>query len=1450
MSTNGAIGFCLGASTVTAVVLDEDRHVAKVVRQNHEGSPETVFREIVETLSPGTTPILVTGRKFRHHVNLPAISETEATEYALGHLLDDTGTHYDAVLSAGGETFIAYILDHENRVVDISTGNKCASGTGEFFLQQIRRMGLDVDSAVREAATGSAYHVSGRCSVFCKSDCTHALNKGETIGDVTAGLCKMIAGKAIDLLARANCDRILMVGGTAQNNVVVDYITQEIPSITIPDEAAYFEALGAAVAAFERGKMVPQDLYKEKHSSFQFLEPLAEFEDLVEFAQAPVSSPQKGHSYILGLDVGSTTTKAVLLDTMDNTTCASAYLRTNGNPVEASRECYRSLKTQVCAAEGQVPNVSDVDIVGIGVTGSGRKIAGLFSNTDDVINEIIAHATAAIHFDPEVDTIFEIGGQDAKYTHITHGIPSDYAMNEACSAGTGSFLEEAALESLGIGVSDIADLSLRGKRPPNFSDQCSAFVSSDIKTATHEGVGREDILAGLVYSVGFNYLNRVKGNRPVGKKIFMQGGVCYNRAVPMAIAGIIKSEIVVPPDPGLMGAFGVALEVKKRIAKGTSQAAKIDLEALIDRTIEYGKSFTCRGGKERCDLKCQINRLVIDGHTYPFGGACDRYYNERIKKHPEEGKLNLVAQRNELLFEGRSDEEAAKQKVVGISTSFFTQRLFPLYREFFSYLGFNIVLSDSVNTSAINRQTSSMCFPGEVALGLFDNLLDKNPDILFLPHVKELYVPGGTHKPWFCSTCILSQGEPYWIGRAFADRLRNIPVVSPTLNFNGGWENGKSGFLSVASELGVLKSKAGKAFAAAIEAQREFEAETKELGRIALANLREHPDQIAVVLFGRSYNSLSANANKGIPKKLASRGYTVIPFEMLPYEDVPLGEVYGEYMHWEAGQRMLKAAEYIKGDPQLFGVFVTNFLCAPDSFIGPYFRRIMEKKPNLILELDAHTADAGINTRIEAFLDIVKNYRGIEAPATAHGPNGFKLATIKMENKGNFYEDSSGQRFPLSHESVKLILPSMGDLASRAVARACERFGIHTADLPVADSEALRIGRSVATGKECLPYMVCAGSLLKYIEKRPAEERTVLMMPKASGYCRFGQYHVALNYLSSDRKIENLAMLSLGMEEQWAGLGPGFSLTAWKAILISDIMDDIRNAIVALAVDPDEAMKQFDQEFETVCEVIAGRSKEPLYRCLEGIADRLRSIELRRTLDETAQIGLTGEIYVRRDHFSNLRIVTRLAQRGFLVKTAPVHEWVYYANYLIKRGLTQPDFKLPGYIEFLISDKVQIRTERRIKKIFATSGLYEPEIIDIEDTLQYVRHLISKELTGEPELITGMVLRDGLNHYAGVVCIGPFGCMQTRFAEAIASPVANVAAKREAWQKVGKDPGLEAFSDSDRIPFLTIESDGNPFPQLLESRFDSFCLQASRVAEKQGKKLAAQRDVDVTSILS
>jgi predicted nucleotide-binding protein (sugar kinase/HSP70/actin superfamily) len=753
------------------------------------------------------------------------------------------------------------------------------------------------------------------------------------------------------------------------------------------------------------------------------------------------------------------------------------------------------------------------------------------------------------------------------------------------------------------------------------------------------------------------------------------------------------------------------------------------------------------------------------------------------------------------------------------------------------------MLPSEMNDEAINRQTSSMCYPAQIALGYLDNLIDKKPDYYFMPHVEEMYVPNGNTRREFSATCIFIQGESFYMQNIFQDKVGKDKFISPTINFSGGWHKGEHAFIKVAQQLGFTKEKAQAAFQKALAMQQTFEDECRSIGKAALEKLHSDPDNWAVVLFGRPYNAFTLEANKGIPKKLASRGPMVIPFDMLAYADEPLGKDYAEYMHWELGQKVLRAAQIVKRDKQLFGTYITNFLCAIDSLLVTYFRKIMQTKPSLTLELDGHTADAGINTRIEAFYDIIRNYQQVQKHIRDAGQTGaYRPAEVIMENSGTYFIDSDGKRFSLKDPRVKMILPAMNPLGNRGVAAILQKLGVNAYALPIADKETLSLGRGVTTCKECLPMIMCVGAMLQYLKyRKDPDEKLVVFQPRAAGYCRLGQYHAFMNLLIKERKIRDVALISLANEERYAGLGPMFALEAWKAIVVADVFDDIQGSLWALAKDVDSAMAVFNQEFDKVIEALSGRSRKSLYTQLKESALLLKTIPLRQAYADTPQITIMGEIYVRKDPISNLNIAKRVAEHGFIPRVAPISEWIYYLNYKTKTGLQDPEYStFWGWLEFYLSEFTQRHYEKKIKNIMSVSGLCDKELIDIDSMIEFSKHIISPQLSGEPGMIAGVTMRDAMSRFSGVINIGPFGCMPVRFTEAVINPMLDAKHKLEAYTKARQEIDFLQFGENERIPFLTVEADGNPYPQLLEARFESFCLQSARISEKLNQKPVAK----------
>ncbi len=1429
------LGLCIGASTISFVGLEKTNGVVKMIEQEtifHEGDSKGELVKLLKRIDVDKYDRhCVTGRKFRKYVNLSEITEPEATEYALNELIEDKNA-YNLLISAGGETIMVYELKN-GRIFNVFTGNKCASGTGAFFLQQLGRMALDIGDLEDEYSEEDIYDISGRCSVFCKSDCTHALNKGTNKRSVVAGLCKMMALKITELLSSQDQKNAIMVGGISKIKPIVKFVKDSLDSLKILEQSDYFEAYGAALWAFEHEtKKFPgiDKIIIEGKTSFDFLKPLSESENLVTFKSVEYSTVADGDETILGVDIGSTTTKAVLMRKKDDAILASIYLKTNGDPIGAAKLCYKSILEQI--------NGKKIKIIGLGTTGSGRNIVGIHAFTESVYNEIICHAAASVYFDKDVDTIFEIGGQDAKYTYITQGIPSDYAMNEACSAGTGSFLEEAAKESLNIDVKDIAPIALTSKRPPNFNDQCAAFISSDIATAFQEGIDRVDIIAGLVYSICLNYNNRVRGARPYGKKIFMQGGVCYNKAVPVAMASLLGTEIVVPPEPGLMGAYGCALEIKKRLDNNLLKESEFDLSALINRDIKYGQSFICGGGKEKCDRKCEIAMIELDGKKLPFGGACNKYYNIVHKIEDESEIRDLVAVRERMIFEefatpsGNADKNS---KVIGINRTFLTNMLYPLYFNFWDQLGYNVVLSDDITLEGREKRRAAFCFPAEIAHGTFDNLLSKKPDYIFMPHILHIPVFGSVENN---KACVFVQGEPYYLKEAFKDR--SLPeILIPVIDFQKRVDSTKSEFVKIAVSIGADRNRANKAFDFASSAMLGYFKKAREIGKSAIDKLKKSPDEFAVVMMGRWYNALAREANMSIPHKFASRGITVIPFDFIPfdYEDL------GLHMHWGIGKIVLQASKFVKKNPQLFGVYITNFSCGPDSFLVPYFRDEMGTKPSLTLELDSHTADVGLNTRIEAAVDIIRYYRQLKLDEKEE-INDFVPAKTIYKGKDVYVLDSRGEELYIKDKNVTFLFPMMGRFLNEAGVASLNGQGFNAKMVDFPTHESLAIGKGNSSCKECLPYIILIGSLLEYIKKykRP-EERIAFFVVGDPAPCRVEQYQVGIDKFLKKNRIEDVAVLTMQSTEGFAGMGLMPMLNVWRGFILGDVFSQIHSAILTLAKDKKSALEIFEREWAKILDNFEGKEKISLIKRLNIAAKELNKIELNKPIEEAMRITITGEMYVRNEEFSRKRIEETLANMGFVARITPLIEWIYYVDYMMWKNFANDKMSIFKRLFFLMKRKVESSFEKKIKKIFSkNSKLYEYDPIDIKAVLKSSEKLVSKKLIGDIGITIGVGLRDSLKDSCGIISLGPFACIQTRMAEAILNNNMTVAGKLQNQPESVFGKGIYDLDKDMPLPYLAIESDGNPYPQIIEARLEVFALQARKIGELMQKAKKAKKE--------
>ena len=1384
---------------------------------DHEGEIQGALLQILEQRQvPAGTSTLTTGNAGRHQVATQKAIPPQAIEAALSKV----DVKPDAVVSLGGESIVVFTLNDDGLTQEAITGDKCAAGTGEFFRQQLGRMDLKLDVLDRIPDDTVPQPLSSRCSVFMKSDCTHKLNKKEaTKEEIVVSLADVMASKVVEFLTRARVANgtILLIGGVTKNRFLRRFLEQRLPDLTFvtPKQAAYFESFGAAhLAAAGHGTPLPprEQMFDAGAVTFERYGSLAEAAKLVTRLPSQRGDIVAGKEYVLGIDGGSTTTKAVLVDSETRMIVAEHYGRTHGDPVEALRNVLSEIRKQVRTAIGR----KKIKISLAATTGSSREVLGVFAETEGIYNEIIAHTVGTTHFKPDIDTIFEIGGQDAKYVYIKNSVPIDYAMNEACSAGTGSFLEESASGDLNIKTApEIGPIALQSTGPLRFGEHCSAFINSDIRKAIQEGANRPDIMAGIVFSVVSNYLNRVVGNRQIGQSIVLQGGVAKNPAVPIAFAAVVGQPILVPPDPELLGAFGVALLALQKNAEGSLEKGDFALNTLISRQMEHGKLFPCKS----CENLCPIQTLFVgkERHRYYFGGRCNQWANARRKKDIQLGdETDLVALREKLMFEQYAPDPTTFRgrtpARVGIPRAFSVYSLWPMYSWFFHDLGVPVHLSETSHREGVQRAESAFCLPGELAHGMTEDLVRAKVDYYFFPHLMHME---SMEEDTPSTLCPLTQGLPYYLRPAF-----DIPddrILRPVIDFSGGYETGSSGFIEMAEQLGFTKDEGLRAFRVGLNQQMAFWDHLRELGRQALEQAAQG-DDVVIALFGRPYNAFAAEANMGIPRKFITRGHRIIPFDFFPISD----EEMTDNMYWYYGQLNMKSARLVKQMPNVHLAYVSNFGCAPDSFMLHFIRWFMGAKPYLVLEMDSHTADAGVDTRIEAFLDIITGYRE-KASGLTEVPFKTRYTMDLNGAQTTIHDHKTGEQLPLDHERVRVVFPSMGLYSTQAINAIANQHGLRSEYLPTVDQAAIHLARSVSSGKECIPTLIVLGQMLKMQAENPPADEEVLafLVPKTTGPCRTGQYAPYYERTFAELGIDNVAIMNLNSDNGYLELGPMFSKLAWYALVLGDYFKDMELALRILAEDPKTAMAEFMDIWAGVVQMLREDITE-LYPHLEQVAlPRLAAIPTKGKADDLAKVIVVGEIYVRRDDHSVSELIDNLVENGIYPKVTGITEWINYCDYsqekIAAKGMADvPWYKKPAAPQFgrwagMKAEQLFMRAiEERVAGLLAPSGLTVSFPHDMREIFEDVDKFTSMDFETEATVSSLTASKAIEQGYDGIIAIAPFACLPGRLIKAM----------------------LEPYSRQRGIPMLTVEADGLRFPPNVISRLEIFMLNVLRRNDK------------------
>ncbi len=881
------------------------------------------------------------------------------------------------VFEIGGESS-KYLRLENGGIADYDRSGECAAGTGSFLDQQSLRMGYSVEevgSLVCQA--GCSARIAGRCSVFAKSDMIHAQQKGYSPAEILRGLCDAVARnfKSSIVKGRVLQPKIAFIGAVSQNEgvrrAIVEALNLAPGDLFVPELYAWCGAVGTALLEAEEPRkrsFFEIHRLRQHEASLGVMDSRPLSVERVTLLRESVktyspSSPGPIPAY-LGIDIGSVSTNVVVIDA-NAQVIHDVYLRTAGRPVEAVQQGLSEVEREWG---------DRLVIEGVGTTGSGRELIAEFVGADTVNDEITAHKTGAWHISKTlggepVDTIFEIGGQDSKFISIEDGIVVDFAMNEACAAGTGSFLEEQA-EKLGIKIKgEFAHLALSAESPTRLGERCTVFMERDVTGWMHKGETIPNLVAGLAYSIALNYLNRVVRGRRIGDVIYFQGGTAYNDAVTAAFSIVLGKKITVPPYNGVMGAIGMALIARDwhHATNGVTRFRGYDLNQLDVKT----RDFVCKA----CTNQCDIKEFNIEGQKSFWGDKCSDKYRKVFSSGRKPVIEDLFALREKVINELTGGAPQAKWErrpgklTIGIPRTMSTFDRYPFWQRYFAESGIDTVLSRQTDpkmaASGIDLALAQPCFPVQVAHGHVRTLLDLDVDYVLVPNVLDAETEDEDES--IAHYCPWNQTLPYVLKSAPGIEADSHKLLAPTLHFQMGREQVKKELAEVARRLGVSRKTSDRSVEAAYAVQCEFQERLLEEGERALQRLEETGEP-GLILIGRGYNIYDRNINCDIPRKLRHHyGANVIPLDFLATGRGKISDIHSN-MYWASGRKILEATRRTAAHENLHLIYISNFKCGPDSYIK-YFTRLAAGAPLLVLQFDGHGNDAGYMTRCEAYLD-------------------------------------------------------------------------------------------------------------------------------------------------------------------------------------------------------------------------------------------------------------------------------------------------------------------------------------------------------------------------------------------------------------------------------------------------------------------------------------------------
>ncbi|MBI2566000.1 MAG: hypothetical protein HYV63_03055 [Candidatus Schekmanbacteria bacterium] len=1340
---------------------------------SHEGRPMETFRAWYAAESVGSRcgALAVTGLYGAEvaEPGLGGLPESVCLEAALRHRPDLAGSLN--MVSVGARGYSVLTRD-SNGHVSYLENDKCSSGTGETMVKIAARFGLSLQEADRLASTAAeSIAITARCSVFAKSEMTHFGNQGKPADQLFLGYFESVAGYVAALLGRSRVPGpCYLTGGGARIETLAAAIARSLGEpVAVDVEALFMEALGACAIAADHAlagglSALPRDpaaLIRTTRRQFRPLPPARNFAPLVtRLASAPaVPSAELAaggiEPAVLGLDLGSTGSKAVLTSVASGEMVVDLYDRTRGNPVEAAKRLVRALLDQ-----------GAVDVRAIGVTGSGREAAATvlratFPGAAErivVINEIVAHATAAIRCDPDHGrslSVVEIGGQDAKFIQIAQGQIVESDMNKACSAGTGSFLEEQALFYGVTEIGDFTHLARRGENPPELGQMCTVFVAEAAAAAHREGFSREDLFAGFQYSVIHNYINRVMGQRTFGERVFFQGKPASGDSLPWTLAAVTGREVVVPSNPGAMGAWGIGLCAIAALGHAALlEAEPVRVTAFLDARRVKSTEFQCRD--RRCATLCRIEKSVIEvegrRETVLTGGACPKYEVTRAALHalPPHAP-SAFDERDALLapYLAAAASPGDAATVVAVPLAGACYQFVPWLTTFLRGLGVAPVVVRSAAGSLRRGEERCFSFDACAPVKVAHGLADAGAPIVFFPKILSFPDADGA----VGKTCPMEQGAPEMVEQALAGRGMGVEVLKPVIRLDLGLRDAetRASLYAVARRFGIGFPALWQAVRAADTAQRRYEQELACVGERTLSYARDHG--LAVVVVCGSLHVIHEPAvNAAVPGILRDNGVLALPVDCFP---LPPGIDPLVRVVWGDARRALRAGLAARQLGGVFPLLLSSFGCGPASFSEHIFQELMDGYPHTALETDGHGGTAGYVTRVQAFLHAVRQHETTPLPAPAG-----RLAPIAPLPTRSIRDE----------KDARLVLFAMTDRVPRILASAYRSFGFDAVAAGPCTQETLAAARRDCSGKECIAYQNLWGAFRSYLERDPDHaQRKVLMQVSGVGMCRNCLFSVKDRIAL--RGVPGGDAVSLRHFHLEHELGVVFTAKVWTGLVTWDLINQLAAYHRAL----DRTGREVDHLYAQFCdelEALVGRPVSPetplgtlargadvlaALRLVDRAADAFLGLARQRQPAgaDLRTILLAGDVFVRLDEFAGDQLGRHLASLGIRVIVEPLNVLVeYLAHERSPELIGLPTSGSASWTLALAMRVIRAELYRRVRRKHPWLPMPDARAATRES-----RALIARHPIGEGPIAIGSVLHAWRQRMCdGAVLSNPWGC--------------------------------------------------------------------------------------------